>query len=77
MKDSTRILREEMRRDIDKIKYHNNSKMRKRTNEQNEQHRRDKYNFYLKKWTDLKQSAETPAQIEYCDNVLGRLQHIR
>lgn len=51
--------------------------MRKRTDDQNEQHRRDKYNFYLKKWTDLKQSAETPAQIGYCDNVLGRLQHIR
>lgn len=77
MKESTRSLKEEMRKDINKIYSHNNSKMRKRTDEQNEQHRSDKYNFYHKKWTDLKQSAETPAQREYCDNVLGRLQHIR
>lgn len=77
MKESTRILKAEAEKDINRIYYCNNSKLERMSSEQIEQHRRDKYNHYLTKWNDLLKSCETVAQRNYCKNVLIRLHNIR
>lgn len=77
MRERTRELKKIARKDINNIYYHNNSKERKRTDEQNEQHRRDKYNHYFNKWNELLKSAETKAQKEICEDVLSRIHIIR
>ena len=73
MRESTRKLKIEMKKDIWMISTHNNSKSNKRTFEQNEQSRNDKVKFYKEKWEHKFRHAETNAQKEYCLNVLMRL----
>lgn len=77
MRESTKYLKKEMKKDICMIYAHNNSKSNKRTPEQNEQSRHDKYKFYKEKWEHKFRHAETNAQKEYCLNVLMRLKNIR
>ena len=76
MREFTRTLKAEAEKDIAKIYYHNNSKQRKRTGEQNTQAQSDKYWFYYKKWIDLRSKCDTKAQIECCEDVLARINTI-
>ena len=77
MRESTKRLKNEMKKDICMIYAHNNSKSNKRTNEQNEQSRNDKVKFYKEKWEHKFRHCETKAQKNYCLNVLMRLKNIR
>lgn len=77
MRESTKLLKKEMKKDIWMICGINNSKSNKRTLEQNEQSRHDKYEFYKEKWEHKFRHCETKTQKEYCLNVLMRLQNIR
>lgn len=77
MKEFTKFLKAENKKDKIAIRQHNNSKARKRTSEQNEQARMDKYNHYFKKWTALLEKSKTDAQKEYCNDVLIRLHNIK
>lgn len=77
MKEYTKFLRAENKKDKSSIYYHNNSKASRRTLEQNEQAKNDKYNHYLKKWTKLLEQCETKAQKEYCEDILCRLHIIK
>lgn len=77
MRESTKLLKKEMKKDICMIYSHNNSRTYKRTPEQNEQSSHDKYKFYKEKWEHKFRHAETNAQKEYCLNVLMRLKNIR
>ena len=77
MRESTKSLKNEMKKDIWKMSIVNNSKLNKRTNEQNEQSRNDKVKFYKEKWEHKLRHSETKAQKAYCLNVLMRLQNIR
>lgn len=62
MRESTKLLKNEMKKDICNITAVNNSKLNKRTPEQNEQSRYDKYKFYKEKWEHKFRHAETIAQ---------------
>lgn len=73
MRESTKRLKNEMKKDIWKISLVNNSKLNKRTPEQNTQSRNDKVKFYKEKWEHKFRHCETKAQKEYCLNVLMRL----
>lgn len=73
MKEFTRFLKDEAKKDIAKIYSNNNSKERKRSAEQNAQSLNDKANFYKNKWADLILKAETPAQKSICWDVLLRV----
>lgn len=77
MKEYTRFLKAENKKDKISIYQHNNSKARKRTPEQNEQARTDKYNHFFNKWTSLLEQCETDAQKGYCEDILCRLHVIR
>lgn len=77
MRESTKSLKNEMKKDICKIMSVNNSKSNKRTSEQIEQSRNDKVKYYKEKWEHKFRHAETNAQKEYCLNVLMRLKNIR
>ena len=77
MKEYTKFLKEENKKDKQNIYYHNNSKFNKRTPEQNEQARRDKYNYYYKKWSELLEKCDTEAQKDYCNDILCRLHIIK
>ena len=77
MKESTRLLKAEAEKDISRIYSHNNSKLEKRTPEQNEQSRNARVSHFEKKWTRLLESCETVAQKKCCLDVLSRLQYIR
>lgn len=77
MRDYTRFLKEESKKDLVKYDQHNNAKERKRTSEQNEQCRKDKAMFYRTKWENLLSKCETPAQKDCCENMLNRLKYIR
>ena len=73
MKEFTRFLKDEAKKDISKIYSNNNSKERKRSAEQNAQSLNDKVNFYKNKWTDLILKAETVSQKNICWDVLSRV----
>ena len=73
MRDYTRFLKDEAKKDIAKIYSNNNSKERKRSAEQNAQSLNDKANFYKNKWTDLILKAETSTQKNICRDVLSRV----
>lgn len=73
MREYTRFLKDEAKKDISKIYSNNNSKERNRSAEQNAQSLNDKANFYKNKWTDLILKAETPAQKNICWDVLERV----
>ena len=77
MRESTKALKNEMKKDICKMSFVNNSRFNKRTPEQNTQSRNDKVKFYKEKWEHKFRHCETKAQKEYCLNVLSRLQNIR
>lgn len=77
MRESTKSLKNEMKKDIWNITIVNNSRLNKRTPQQNEQSRLDKYKFYKEKWEHKFRHCETKAQKEYCLNVLMRLKNIR
>ena len=77
MRESTKSLKNEMKKDIWKMSIVNNSKLNKRTTEQNEQSRKDKVKFYKEKWEHKFRHCETKAQKNYCLNVLMRLKNIR
>lgn len=77
MRESTKALKNEMKNDICKIMSVNNSKLNKRTPEQNEQSRNDKVKYYKEKWEHKLRHSDTQAQKEYCLNVLIRLHNIR
>lgn len=77
MRESTKALKNEMKKDIWMIAGLNNSKFNKRTPEQNIQSRNDKVKYYKQKWGHKLIHSETKAQKEYCLNVLMRLQNIR
>lgn len=73
MREYTRFLKDEAKKDIAKIYSNNNSKERKRSAEQNAQSLNDKANFYKNKWTDLILKAETVSQKNICWDVLSRV----
>lgn len=73
MKEFTRFLKNEAKKDISKIYSNNNSKERKRSADQNAQSLNDKANFYKNKWTDLILKTETVAQKNICWDVLARV----
>ena len=77
MRESTKVLKNEMKKDIWMISVHNNSKSNKRTAEQNGQSRNDRLKFYKEKWEHKFRHCETRTQKEYCLNVLMRLHNIR
>ena len=77
MRESTKLLKNEMNKDIWMLYAYNNSKSNKRTPEQKKQSRNDKVKFYKEKWEHKFRHAETNAQRKYCLNVLMRLQNIR
>ena len=76
MREFTKTLKNEREKDIMAIYAHNNSKIRKRTPEQNEQAYSDKSNFYLNKWNAFLEKAETVAQKNICNEILGRIEHM-
>lgn len=62
MRESTKELKNEMKTDIWKITTVNNSKLHKRTTEQNTQSRNDKVKFYKEKWERKLRHSETQTQ---------------
>ena len=77
MKEFTKYLIEEERKDTLKIYKHNNTRERNRTPEQTEQHKRDKRNYYERKWKKLLSECETESQKNHCNTVLNKLHLIR
>lgn len=77
MRDTTKVLKEEMENDISKIIYKNNSKIYKRTPEQNKQAIDSKIKYFTDKWNQLKKTAETEAQKNYCERVLNIIPTIK
>lgn len=71
MKEFTKTLRNEYDKDFKALHSHNNSKISKRTPEQNAQAHNDKVNFLLKKWNELSGNAETTVQKTMCNRMLG------
>ena len=70
MREYTKLLKEESTKDFRALHAHNNSKIRKRTPQQNEQAYNDKVNFYLNKWNKLIEKAQTEAQKNICENMI-------
>ena len=66
MRERTRWMRNELDADLSKMRYLNNSKADKRTDEQNEQSRTARVNHYTQKWMRILNEAETAAQKHYC-----------
>ena len=77
MKDYTKFLKKKAEKDKVSIYSHNNSKMEKRTPEQNEQSRNDRFNFYNLKWSKCLIYCTTPAQKSICNDFLSRLHIIK
>ena len=73
MRESTKALKNEMKKDIWMIAGLNNSKFDKRT----QQSRKDKVRYYKEKWEHKLRHSHTQAQKSYCINVLMRLQNIK
>lgn len=67
MREYTRFLKEEYNKDFYKIVNQvSNTKLRKRSQEQNKQAAMDKYNYYNNKWNGFLRKCETQAQVDYC-----------
>ena len=77
MKEFTRILKAEAEKDKGAILNRNNSKTEKRRQRQIEQSRKDKFNYYNRKWSEYAEQAETDAQKEICKDMLYRVQNTR
>lgn len=76
MKEFTKTLRNEYDKDFKALHAHNNSKISRRTPEQNAQAHNDKVNFYLKKWNELLGNVETVTQKNICDKMLGIIKKV-
>jgi len=73
MRESTKALKNEMKKDIWMIAGFNNYKFDKRS----QQSRKDKVRYYKEKWEHKLRHSDTQAQKSYCINVLMRLQNIK
>ncbi len=62
MTDKTRFYQQQHLADFLKINQHNNSKISKRSQEENEKAFLDKQSFYRAKWLKMLKEAETDAQ---------------
>ena len=77
MKAYTRFLRNTYESDHMSIMRHNNSAESRRTEEQNKKAWNDKCDYYTRKWNELLEGAETPAQKEICNTMLGLIERQR
>lgn len=70
MKEQTKLYRKEYEKDIKAVHAHNNSKIKNRTVEENEQAYADKQKHLALKWEEMKAKADTDAQKHYCNTML-------
>lgn len=73
MKEYTRFLQEECKKDKGNIIHVNHSKQNKRTDKQNEQSVKDRYKHYTDKWNAYLSKTETEAQKNICKYMLKRI----
>ena len=73
MKYYTKFLHEKRVQDLKRIWARNNSKIANRTPEENKQAYEAHVNFYLGKWYDYLDDAETPAQKAICEQMIDRI----
>ena len=77
MRETTRQMRETLNNDLLKMKQHNNSKSKRRTDVQNEQSKSDRIDYFTRKWEKIRETAETDAQKKYCEIALDAVSRIR
>lgn len=70
MKERTRWIKKELDADLSKMRFRNNSKDAKRTDEQIEQSQNARADYYTKKWEGILNDADTEAQRRYCQIAL-------
>lgn len=70
MKERTRWIKKELDADLSKMRFRNNSKDEKRTDEQIEQSQNARADYYTRKWEGILNDADTEAQRKYCQIAL-------